>query len=131
MDFQPIGGQAFQARDFVADFVIQNFRTAAGDGIESGIAQARNGIAQGELAVFRNGENFRSRVAMQVNFREPLFDSGQHAFVPVNLEIGMQSPLHQHTRAAEFNRLTDFFVDGVEVEDVASLTLAAGPFRGR
>ena len=42
----PVFGQALQAGDLVADFVIQNFRAAAGNGIESGIAQADDGVAQ-------------------------------------------------------------------------------------
>ncbi len=56
---------------------------------------------------------------MQVNLREALLDSTQHALVPVDLEIGMQAALHQHAGAAQFHGLADFLVDGVEIEDVA------------
>src|SRR5712691_3187599 len=31
----------------------------------------------------------------------------------------MQAALHQHARAAEFDGLANFFIDGVEIEDVA------------
>ncbi len=43
----------------------------------------------------------------------------QHLLVPVDFEVGMQASLHQDTGAAEFDGLANFFVDGVEVEDVA------------
>ena len=56
---------------------------------------------------------------MQMNLRKALLDAAQHLFVPVDLQIGMQSALHQHAGAAEFDRLANLFVDGIEVEDVA------------
>ncbi len=55
---------------------------------------------------------------MQMNLRKTLFDSAQHFLVPVDLEIGMQAALHQHSGAPELDGLADFFVDGVELEDV-------------
>src|ERR1039458_9605051 len=56
-----------------------------------------------------------------MNLRKAIFDSAQHFFVPVNLEVGMQAALHQHARTAEFDGLANLFVDGIEVEDVAFL----------
>jgi hypothetical protein len=56
---------------------------------------------------------------VQVNLREALFDAAEHFFVPVDFEVGMQASLHQHAGAAEFDGLADFFVDGVEIENVA------------
>jgi hypothetical protein len=117
----PVTREALQAGDFVADFVVQNLSAAAGDGIESGIAQAENRIANAEFAVLGNGDDLRSRVAMQMNLREALFDSAQHFFVPVDFEVGMQAALHQDSGASEFDGLADLFVDRIELEDVTFL----------
>ncbi len=107
MDFQPVVGQTLEARDFVADFVVENFGAAAGDGIESGIAEAGNRVADVQVAVFGNRENFGGRVAVQVNLREALFDAAQHFFVPFDFEVGMQASLHEHASAAEFDGLVN------------------------
>ena len=45
MHVDPVFGQALQPRDLVADFVIQNFRAAAGNRIEPGIPQPQNRVA--------------------------------------------------------------------------------------
>src|SRR5271156_4816927 len=95
VNVDPVVGQALQAGDFVAHFVVENFGAAAGDGIESGIAQAENGVANAEAAVLGDGDDLRGGVAVQVNLRKTLFDSTQHFFVPVDFEIGMQAALHQ------------------------------------
>src|SRR5258708_6884430 len=119
VNVDPITRQAFEARDFVADFVVENFGAAAGNGIESGIAQAENRVANAEAAVLGDGDDLRRGVAMQMYLRETLFNSAQHLFVPVDLAIRMQAALHQHSGAPEFDGLADLFVDGVEIENVA------------
>src|SRR5205809_3213817 len=48
-----------------------------------------------------------------------LLDAAQHLLVPVNFQIGMQAALHQHARAAEFDRLANLVVDRFEIEDVS------------
>ena len=48
MNIEPIVGQALQARDLVAHFVVQNLRAAAGNGIKSGIAQALDRVFDAE-----------------------------------------------------------------------------------
>ena len=54
-----------------------------------------------------------------MNLREALLDTAEHALVPVDLEVRMEAALHENARAAEFDGLADFFVNGIEVEDVA------------
>ena len=56
---------------------------------------------------------------MQVHLRETLFDATQHFLVPIDLEIGMQATLHQHSGTAKFDSLFYFVVNGIEVEDIA------------
>src|SRR5580692_5992857 len=119
---QPVRSQTFQTRDLVADFIVENFGTAARDRIESGVAQPGNRVPHAEVAVFGNRQDFRSRIAVEVNLREALLDAAQHLFMPVDLQVGMQSALHQHARAAEFDGLANFLVDSVQVENVAFLS---------
>ena len=57
VDVDPVVGQALEAGDFVADFVVENFGAATGDGIESGIAQAENRVANAERAVLGDGDD--------------------------------------------------------------------------
>src|SRR5207244_10688336 len=54
-----------------------------------------------------------------MNLGKSLLDATQHLLVPVNFQIGMQAALHQHARAAEFDRLANLVVDRFEIEDVS------------
>src|SRR5207302_841346 len=99
--------------------IVKNLGAAARNRIQSSVAQAGNRIAHAQIAVLGNRQNFRSGIAVEVDFRKALFDSAQHALVPVDLEIGMQAALHQHAGAAELDGFADFLVDSVEIEDVA------------
>ena len=123
---EPVFGQALQARNAVAHFVVENLRAAAGDGVKPGVAQAHDGVTNGEPAVLGDGDNFRSRIAVKMNF-EALLDAAQHLLMPVDLQVGMQAALHQHARAAEFDGLANLFVDGFEVENVSLFRL--GPLQ--
>src|ERR1035441_3272468 len=104
MHLQPIGGQAFQPSDFVANFVVEDLSAAAGNRIESRVAQPRNRVAHAEVAVLGDRKNLRSGVAVQMNLRETLLDAAQHALVPVDLEIGMQAALHSPSHSVLFHR---------------------------
>ena len=119
MDVEPVFGQALQARNFVANFIVENLGPATGNGIQTRIAQARNRVANRHAAVFGDGDDLRSGITMEMNFREALLDAAQHLLVPVDLQIGMQSALHQHAGASEFDRFADLLVDGLEFEDVS------------
>ena len=58
MDADPVFSVAFNTSNAMADVVVENFRTSAGDGIEAGIAQTDDGVAQAEVAVFGDGQDF-------------------------------------------------------------------------
>ena len=45
MHVEPVFSQTLQTRNFVANFIIENFSAAAGNGIEAGVPQARNRVA--------------------------------------------------------------------------------------
>src|SRR5258708_20995376 len=67
MDVDPITGEAFQASDFVANFVVENFGAAARNGVESGIAQADNRVADAERAVLGDSDDFGGGVAVEMD----------------------------------------------------------------
>src|SRR3989442_14503731 len=54
-----------------------------------------------------------------MNFGESLLDAAQHAFVPVNFQIGMQTALHQHACASEFDGFANLVVDRFQIQDVS------------
>ena len=56
---------------------------------------------------------------MQPDLGESLLDALEQRFKPFDLEVGVQTSLHQHAGAAHLHRLGNFLVDGFEVEDVA------------
>ena len=121
--------RALQAGDARADFVVQDFRAAAGNRVEPGIAQAGDGVAHAQAGNFGDAQNFRRRKAVQVQLREALLDRAQQIFVIVDAQIGIQAALHENAGAAERDGLLDLLQDGVEREDVAVLR-AHGPVEG-
>src|SRR6185437_7961662 len=99
--------------------VVKDLGAAAGNGIESGIAQPRNGGAQIQVAVLGDGQNLRGGKAMQPDLREALLDANKQALEPIDLEIGVDATLHQDAGAAHFDGFGDFFADLFEIEDVS------------
>src|SRR5579862_5182785 len=60
---------------------------------------------------------------MQMNLGKTLPNPAQHLLMPIDLEVRMQTALHQYASTAEFDRLPDLVVDRFEVEDVALFRL--------
>ena len=100
MHVDPFRGRALEPADAVADAVVQDLRAAAGDGVETRVAQAGNGVAQAQPADFGDVGNLRRGKAMQVNVKA-LLDGPQQIFVPLDLQIGMQAALHQDARTTQ------------------------------
>ena len=119
MHADPIFGAAFEPGDAVTNLVVEDLGASAGDGIEAGVAQAQDGIAQAKLAVFRDGEDLTGAEAMQPDVGEALLDAGEEAFEPVDLEVGVDAALHEDAGASHLFGLADLIVDLVELEDVA------------
>src|ERR1700723_3223559 len=115
----PFGGAGFEPRNARTNFVVENFRAAARNRIESGIAQARDRIAHRKPRNLGDAQNFRRRKTVQMHLRKFLLDRAQHVLVELNPKIRMQAALHQHTRAANLDHLPDLFVDCFERKDVA------------
>ncbi len=119
VDFHPVVTGAFEAGDLAADFVVENFRAAAGDGLQARVLETLNGVADGEFADFGDADNFRSGETVQVNLRVMGFERAKKIFVVADLQIGVQAALEEDAGAAQFEHLFNFCVDGFEGEDVA------------
>ncbi len=119
MNFFPIVAGTFQARDLGADFVIENFRAAAGDGLQTGVHQPLDGFAHADFGNLRDAQNFRRGETVQMHLREARFQGAQQIFVVADLQVGMQAALQQNAGAAQLQHLFNFFVDGFKGEDVA------------
>src|SRR6185437_9131265 len=107
MHQNPFVGSTFEASDALADIVVENFRTASGNGIEARVAEAHDGVAHGEAAVFRNGQNFRGGEAVEPDLRKTLLDAAEQALEPLDLEVRMQTALHEHTGSAHLDGFGD------------------------
>src|SRR5262252_11170356 len=93
MDVDPLLGAALQTRDAMTHCIIENLRAAAGDGIETRVAQSRDRIAQAQSADFSDIRHLRRRKAVQVNLKA-LLDAAEEVLVPLDLQVGMQAALH-------------------------------------
>src|SRR2546423_1683918 len=77
MNVQPIFGPALEARDFEADFVIEDLGAAARNGIEPGIAQTLDGLFDGERAQVGEVQDLAGGEAVQMDLRKAVFDAAQ------------------------------------------------------
>jgi len=55
----PVFSVALKACNSLAHIVVENLRAAAGDGIKTRVAQANDGVAQGEIRILGNGEQLQ------------------------------------------------------------------------
>src|ERR1019366_9741621 len=60
----PVFGGTLQPADPETYFIVENFRAAAGDGVESRVLQPLDGIANRQAADFGDAADFRRREAM-------------------------------------------------------------------
>src|SRR5215475_6038662 len=107
----PIVARALEARDFGANFIVENFRAAAGNGSETGVHETKNHVFDAKLADFRDAQNFRCGKTVQMNLRIALLDGAQKILVILDLQIGMQAALEQNSVPAELKHLLDLAVN--------------------
>ncbi len=118
MDGDPVGGAAFETGYSFSHIVVEDLGAAAGNGIESGIAKARDGGSQIEFAVLGDGQDLRGAEAVQPDSWEALLDAGEESLEPVDFQVGVKAALHQHAGAAHLLGFGDLFVDFFKREDV-------------
>src|SRR5215472_4547714 len=88
MHVHPFVDAAFEAADPVPDGIIENLGAAAGNGIETGVAETGDRVAQRETAHIGNIRHFGSRETVEMN-GEALFDAAEQVFIPLDLQVGM------------------------------------------
>ena len=71
--FFPVVAGALQARNLRADFVIENFRAATGNGLQPRVHQALDGFADADFTDFRDAKNLGRGKTMQVHLRVARF----------------------------------------------------------
>src|SRR5260370_347669 len=117
MYVDPVVDRRFQAADAMAHRVVENFRAAAGQGIETRVAQPRERVIQREIADFGDVDNFGRGETVAPDGVSRL-NRAQQVFVPFDLEFWVQTALHQDSRAAQIKRLLNLLEDhfaGVQV----------------
>ena len=117
--FFPLVGGAFQAGNAGADFVVENFSAAAGNGFQACIAEAGDRVADAERGNFGDADDFRSGEAVQMDARVLLLQRAEQIFVVIELQIGIQAALQQNSGAAELEHLVNLAANFFEGEDVA------------
>ena len=75
MHADPIIGAALEAGDSDSHVVVEDLCAAAGNGVESGVAQAGDGGAQIEVGILGDGQDLRGREAVQPDLRKALLDA--------------------------------------------------------
>src|SRR5271167_1798650 len=119
MHVEPVIGQAFQARDLVAHFIVENFGAATGNGIESGIAQPPDRIFDAQAADLGDADDLRRREAVQVDLRKALLDAAQQGLIPLDLQIRMQPALQQDSCATQLHGFAYLLINSFEIKDIA------------
>ena len=76
VNVEPILGGALEAGDFGANFIVEDFSTAAGNRLQSGLHEAANGLLNRELAVLGDADDFAGGETVQMHLRKAL--SGCH-----------------------------------------------------
>src|SRR5205823_1331848 len=74
VNIHPVLSQTLQARDTMTDFIIQDLRASSRDGIQAGVTQSNDRVANGEITVLGDGNNLGGRITMQMDFRKALLD---------------------------------------------------------
>src|SRR5208282_5495334 len=92
-----------------------------GDGGEAGVAQARDGVAQGQRGKLGDVDDLRRGETMQVHLGETRAEGTQQILVPFDFQVGVQAALEQDSRAAERQHLVNLPANLFEGQDVALL----------
>ena len=94
----------------MAHFVVQNLGAAAGQGIETRVAQTRQRVAERQAADFGDVHDLGGREAMAPDI-EALLDRAQQILIPFDIQVRVQAALHQDAGAAQVDGLLDFLED--------------------
>src|SRR4029453_12711292 len=109
---EPFVSRTFERTDGVSDFIVKNLPPPARHRIEAGSLQAYENIRNADPRHAGNIQDLRWREAMAVDLKS-LLDSGKEALIIVDLQVRMNTALHENSRPAQHQRFFDFFIDHV------------------
>jgi hypothetical protein len=98
---EPIIGQYFSARDFLANSIHKNFGSATRQTAQTCRFQALQNDFQRLLADFREVMDLGRTETVNVDARKSSLNVGKQLFVPFERQFRMQTALHQNLVAAE------------------------------
>ena len=101
-------------------------RAAAGDRVETGVAQPRQRLRDRQLRAARDVLDLGRRQRVQVDLVARL-DRAEQILVVVDVEVGMVAALHEQARAADRERLLDLLEDDRLREQIALARVARPP----
>jgi hypothetical protein len=114
----PLFGVALEAADAMAHLVVEDLGAAARDAVQARVAQPGDRVPDGEAADFGDVQDFGGGEAVQVNLKA-LLDRAQQILVPLDLQVRVESALHEDAGAAQLDGLLDLLEDDFLGQDVA------------
>ena len=99
--FFPVVTGTLQAGNLRAYFIVENFRAAARNGLQSRVHEPLNRFADADFRDFRDAQNLGRREAVQMHLRIARLQGAQQIFVIVDLQVRVQPALQQNSGAAK------------------------------
>src|SRR5690242_16283813 len=97
---EPFVSFTFERADSISDFVIKNLTATARHRIEAGSLQAYKNFRNAHPRNAGNVQDFGRREAMAVDLKS-LLNSGEEALIIVDLQVRMNTALHENSRPAK------------------------------
>ncbi len=116
-DVEPLVRGRLLGRDVAAHGVHEDLGAAAGQRVQTGVAQAREHLARGEPGELAQVHDLGRAEAVHVDGVAGL-ELAQHALVPLERQVGVHAALQKDRRALEIERLLDLRVELVGREHV-------------
>ena len=120
MDRQPLRGVDFHRADAGADFIVQNLGSRARNGIQTRIAQPRDGFLKRYSRNSRQINNLRRREAVQPDV-EAALDLPQQHLIVLNFQIRVVAALDENAAGASADGILDLGKNFVVGENIALL----------
>src|SRR5208282_1770355 len=122
-DFKPVIAHGLERRDFFADTVHQNFAAAAGNRAEAGGLEIADYFLQRLVEYLAEVDELAGTETVDVDLGKLAFDVREQIQIPLLRQLWMMPALHQNLRAAQRDRLLDFFVHLLESDDISIVVL--------
>ncbi len=102
------------------DPVVEDLRAAAGDGIQTRVAEPRDGVANRKPGHLGDVGDLGGGEAVQVD-GEPGLDGPKQVLIPIDLQIGVQTALHKDAGTPNVDGFLDLLEDDFPRQNVPFL----------